>query len=132
MGLFSSFTHILHDIKHGTKIAGTGLFKGVVKPSYKAVVKPAYKAVVKPAYTEALRPVAVATFNEVKHYGGKAQDFADANIDTAIGFQKALTRTTQSVAEAGEGLGNFLQNGLSWYLVLGGGAIVALVVLTRS
>ena len=123
MGLFSSFTHILHDIKHGTKVAGTGLFKGVVKPTYKAVVKP--------TYTDAIRPVAVAAANEVKHFGGKAQDFADANIDTAIGFQKALTRTTQSVAEAGEGLGNFLENGISWYLVLGGGALVALVVLTR-
>ena len=123
MGLFSSFTHILHDIKHGTKVAGAGLFKGVVKPTYKAVVKP--------AYTDAIKPVAVAAANEISHYGGKAIDFADANIDTAIGFQKALTRTTQSVAEAGEGLGNFFENGLSWYLVLGGGALVALVVLTR-
>ena len=115
MGLFKSIAHLAHGIKHDVRVAGTGLYKGVARPTYKA----------------AIRPVAVATVKVAKKYGGKAQDFVDANIDTAIGMQKALTRATQSVADVGEGLGSFLENGFSWYLVLGGGALVALVVLTR-
>ena len=36
-----------------------------------------------------------------------------------------------SVGQAAQGLGSFLESGLSWYLVAGDGAIVAMLVLLR-
>jgi hypothetical protein len=96
----------------------------------------------KPAYERALKPVGEAVGKKAGKYAGKAEDFLDANIDTVVGTQQAIAAMTQNagsmgvqfeggLGQASKGLGSFLESMLSWYLVAGGGAIVALLVLMR-
>ena len=98
--------------------------------------------VTKPVYEHALKPVGKAIGKKASKYKEKADKFLDANIDTVVGTQQAIAAMAQnagsvgvqfedSVGQAAQGLGSFLESGLSWYLVAGGGAIVAMLVLLR-
>jgi hypothetical protein len=95
-----------------------------------------------PVYEHALKPVGEAIGKKASKYENKAEDFLDASIDTVVGTQQAIAAMAQnagsvgvqfedSVGQAAQGLGSFLESGLSWYLVAGGGAIVAMLVLLR-
>ena len=138
MGLFDDFKHGLESAAHGlkktVKTVGTGLYDGVLKPVYEKGLRP--------VYNNAIRPAAVGIGNKAAKYEKKAEDFADASIDTVVGTQQAIAAVAKnastlgvqiedSLGKASQGIGSSLESGISWYLLAGGGAIVALLVLRR-
>ena len=79
---------------------------------------------------------------EVGAFGKKGLDYAEATVDIAANTQQSIgqiaknagtlgTQVEQGFGSASVGLGSFLQNGVSWWLVGGGIALVALIVLRR-
>ena len=138
MGLFDDFKHAVvsaaHGLKTTVKTVGTGLYDGVLRPVYDKGLRP--------VYNNAIRPAAVGIGNKAAKYEKKAEDFADASIDTVVGTQQAIAAVAKnastlgvqiedSLGKASKGVGSFLESGISWYLLAGGGAIVALLVLRR-
>jgi hypothetical protein len=107
-----------------------------------AVLEPVAKAVVVPLYTKAVKPTAEFVGREVGAFGKKGLDFAEATVDIAVNTQQSIgqiaknagtlgTQAEQGLGSASVGLGSFLQDGVSWWLVGGGVVLVALVVLRR-
>ena len=140
MGLFDSIKHLASSAAHGLKKAVTKTTHGL--SSAASATLHVVKKIAKPVYEHALKPVGEAIGKKAGKYAGKAEDFLDASIDTVVGTQQAIAAMAQnagsvgvqfedSVGQAAQGLGSFLESGLSWYLVAGGGAIVAMLVLLR-
>ena len=75
-------------------------------------------------------------------FGKKCLDYTEATVDIAVNTQQSIgqiaknagtlgTQVEQGLGSASVGLGSFLQDGVSWWLVGGGVVLVALVVLCR-
>ena len=140
MEIFDSIKHLASSAAHGLKKAVTKTTHGL--SSAASATLHVVKKIAKPVYEHALKPVGEAIGKKAGKYAGKAEDFLDANIDTVVGTQQAIAAMAQNagsvgvqfedgLGQASKGLGSFLESGLSWYLVAGGGAIVALLVLMR-
>ena len=134
------FMKFIHKAEHGLSSAYKTTKHGLSSAA-SATVHVVEKAA-KPVYEHALKPVGKAIGEKASKYENKAEDFLDASIDTVVGTQQAIAAMAQnassvgvqfedSVGQAAQGLGSFLESGLSWYLVAGGGAIVAMLVLLR-
>ena len=140
MGLFDSIKHLASKAGHGLKKAFKTTTHGLSSAASATVH--VVEKVAKPVYEHVLKPVGKAIGKKASKYEEKAEDFLDASIDTVVGTQQAIAAMAQnassvgvqfedSVGQAAQGLGSFLESGLSWYLVAGGGAIVAMLVLLR-
>ena len=106
------------------------------------VLEPVAKTVVVPLYKKAVKPTAEFVGKEVGAFGKKGLDYAEATVDIAVNTQQSIgqiaksagtfgTQVEQGLGSASVGLGSFLQDGVSWWLVGGGVVLVALVVLRR-
>jgi len=78
---------------------------------------------------------------EAESFGKSGLDLAHATVDTVVATQQSIatiaggagtlgTRVEEGVGNATAGLGDFLQNGTSWWLV-GGGVILAAIIVLR-
>jgi hypothetical protein len=77
---------------------------------------------------------------EAETFGKSGLDLAHATVDTVVASQQSIatiaggagtlgTRVEEGVGNATACLGDFLQNGTSWWLVGGGVILVAIIVL---
>jgi ElaB/YqjD/DUF883 family membrane-anchored ribosome-binding protein len=130
----------IHKAEHGLSSVYKKTTHGLSSAASAAVH--VVEKVAKPVYEHVLKPVGKTIGKKASKYEEKAEDFLDASIDTVVGTQQAIAAMAQnassvgvqfedSVGQAAQGLGSFLESGLSWYLVAGGGAIVAMLVLLR-
>ena len=78
---------------------------------------------------------------EAESFGKSGLDLAHATVDTVVASQQSIatiaggtcklgTRVEEGVGNAIAGLGDFLQNGTSWWLV-GGGVILSAIIVLR-
>ena len=134
------FMIFIHKVEHGLNSAYKTTTHGLISAA-SATVHVVEKAT-KPVYEHVLKPVGEDIGKKATKYEEKAEAFLGANIDTVVGTQQAIAAMAQnassvgvqfedSFGQASQGLGSFLKSGLSWYLVAGGGAIVAMFVLLR-
>jgi hypothetical protein len=142
MGIFEdawhSGTHLVHNIEHSV----VGTVKNAAIALDHAVLEPVADAVVVPLYTKAVKPTAEFVGRKVGAFGKKGLDYAEATVDIAVNTQQSIgqiaknagtlgTQVEQGFGSASLGLGSFLQDGVSWWLVGGSVVLVALVVLRR-
>jgi len=97
----------------------------------KRVVTPIYNKVIKPAYNKVVKPV----FNGVMRIGGKALATGEHIVTGGLDFgEKFVAQGEQNALGLQKGLGgmtNTLTNLLSNPLVMIGGGVLALVVVTK-
>ena len=135
---WSSGTHLVHNVEHS--VIGTA--KNAAITLDHVVLEPVAKTVVVPLYKNAVKPAVEFVGKEVGAFGKKGIDYVEATVDIAVNTQQSMgqtaknagtlsTQVEQEFGSASVGLGSFLQNGVSWWLVGGGVVLVALVVLRR-
>ena len=131
-------THLAQNIEHSV----VGTVKTAAIAVDHAVLEPVAKTVVVPLYKKAVKPTAKFIGKEVGAFGKKGLDYAEATVDIAVNTQQSIgqiaknagtlgTQVEQGLGSASVGLGSFLQDGVSWWLVGGGVVLVALIVLRR-
>jgi hypothetical protein len=131
MGLFgnifksigSGLSSVVHTVGSGLK----SIKKEVLDPVYKSVIKPVYKSVIKPVYKSVVKPAGKL----VSRVGGKILSTGEHMVDNGLDFSEKFTKGNQDLAlGAQKGVGGLIDV-LSNPLVMIGGGILALVLVTK-
>ena len=99
----------------------------VIDPVYKHIIKPVYKSVLKPVYTSVIKPVGAA----IGRVAGKALGTAEHMTDNALDFSEKFQKGSQDLVTGAQGVGLSLEGLLKNPLVLIGGGVLALAVVSK-
>jgi hypothetical protein len=99
----------------------------VIDPVYKSVIKPVYKSVLKPVYNSVIKPVGAA----VGRVAGKALGTAEHMTDNALDFSEQFQKKNQDLVGGAQDAALSLEGLLKNPLVLIGGGVLALAVVSK-
>jgi hypothetical protein len=131
MGLFGNiFKSIGSGLSSAVHTVGSGLKsikKSVLDPVYKSVIKPVYNSVIKPVYKSVVKPAGKL----ISRVGGKVISTGEHMIDNGLDFSERFQKGTQDLGVKGLNSAGTFMDLLSNPLVMIGGGILGIVVLTK-
>lgn len=122
----NAFKSIGRGLSSAVHTIGSGL-SSVAKPVYNSVLKPVYEKAVKPVYEKVVKPVGEGAVKVV----GKAAETGEHLVENALDFSQKFAKGNQDLALQGQKDLGTLAKLLENPLVMIGGGILALVVVSK-